>query len=331
MKIAINGFGRIGRLTFRRLIDNKNAQIVAINDLTDPKTLAHLLQYDTAHRKFNHEVSFDDKHIIVDGRYIPLFAERDASNLPWERLEVDVVAECTGFYRTTEKAMIHITAGAKKVVISAPATADIKTIVLGVNEGDITADDNIISNASCTTNCLAPMAKIMLDNFGIESGFINTVHAYTSDQNLQDSPHSDLRRARAAGDSIIPTSTGAAKAVGWVIPELSGKLDGIANRVPVVTGSLTDFTLLVEKEVSVDSIKQVFREAAAGSYGGVLQYTEEPLVSSDIISSSYSCIFQGDLVAVQGRLVKLIAWYDNEMGYASRMADLMLLLKKYID
>tara|TARA_B100000497_G_scaffold72610_1_gene81520 strand:- start:742 stop:1737 length:996 start_codon:yes stop_codon:yes gene_type:complete len=331
MKIAINGFGRIGRLTFRRLIDNKNAQIVAINDLTDPKTLAHLLQYDTAHRKFNHEVSFDDKHIIVDGRYIPLFAERDATNLPWEKLEVDVVAECTGFYRTTEKAMIHIKAGAKKVVISAPATADIKTIVLGVNEGDITADDHIISNASCTTNCLAPMAKIMLDNFGVESGFINTVHAYTSDQNLQDSPHSDLRRARAAGDSIIPTSTGAAKAVGWVIPELSGKLDGIANRVPVLTGSLTDFTLLVEKEVSVDSIKRAFQEAAAGSYGGVLKYTEEPLVSSDIISSSYSCIFQGDLVSVQGRLVKLIAWYDNEMGYASRMADLMLMLKKYID
>lgn len=327
MKIAINGFGRIGRLTFRQLIDNADVEIVAINDLTNAETLAHLLQYDTAHRKFKHEVSFDDKHIIVDGRFIPLFAEKDARNLPWGALGVDAVAECTGYYRSRDAAMAHIDAGAKKVVISAPAGADVKTIVVGVNDADLTSDDIIISNASCTTNCLAPMAKVVLDAFGVESGFINTVHAYTADQNLQDAPHKDLRRARAAANSIIPTSTGAAKAVGWVIPALKGKLDGLANRVPVVTGSLTDFTVIVEKEASVEEIQAVFKKAAEGELKGVIQYTEEPLVSSDIISSSYSCIFQGDLVAVQGRLVKLIAWYDNEMGYASRMADLLLMLK----
>lgn len=331
MKIAINGFGRIGRLTFRKLMDRNDVEVVGINDLTDSKTLAHLLKYDTAHRKFTHEVSYDDKHIIVDGKLIPLFSEKDASKLPWGELAVDAVAECTGRYRTKEKAMMHIEAGAKRVVISAPATADIKTIVYGVNEKQIEESDLILSNASCTTNCLAPMAKIVMDNFGIESGFINTIHAYTADQNLQDSPHEDLRRARSAANSIIPTSTGAAKAVGWVIPELKGKLDGIATRVPVITGSLTDFTFIISKETSEEEIKQVFQKAAEGELKGVLQYTEEPLVSSDIISSPYSCIFQGDLVAVQGRLVKLIAWYDNEMGYAARMVDLLLSLKKYIE
>lgn len=323
MKVAINGFGRIGRLTFRNLINDKDVEIVGLNDLTDAATLAHLLKYDTAHRQFAHEVSHDEKHIIVDGKKIPLFAEKVAKDLPWAKLGVDVVAECTGRYRKRELAMQHIDAGAKRVVISAPASADIKTIVLGVNEETLSPDDVIISNASCTTNCLAPMAKLMHDHFGIEQGFINTIHAYTADQNLQDAPHEDLRRARSAPNSIIPTSTGAAKAVGWVIPELKGKLDGIASRVPVITGSLTDFTLIVKKDVDADAIRKVFQEAATGPLKGILQYTEEPLVSADIISSPYSCIFQGELVSVQGRLVKLIAWYDNEMGYASRMADLM--------
>ena len=328
MKIAINGFGRIGRLTFRNLFDKNDVQVVAINDLTDTKTLAHLLQYDTAHRKYAHEVTYDDKHIIVDGQAIPVFAEKEALNLPWGKLGVQTVAECTGRYRTKEKAMQHIQAGAKRVVISAPATADIKTVVMGVNDNDINDNDLIISNASCTTNCLAPMAKLMEDNFGIEVGFINTVHAYTSDQNLQDSPHEDLRRARSAANSIIPTSTGAAKAVGWVIPSLKGKLDGVATRVPVITGSLTDFTFVSKKDLSIEAIQNIFKEAAAGSYKGIIQYTEEPLVSSDIVSSPYSCIFQGELIQVNGRLVKLIAWYDNEYGYSSRMADLLIQLSK---
>jgi glyceraldehyde 3-phosphate dehydrogenase len=328
MKIAINGFGRIGRLTFRNLFDIKGVEIVGINDLTDTKTLAHLLQYDTAHRKFAHEVSYDEKNIIVDGQKIPVFAEKEARNLPWAKLEVQSVAECTGIYRTKEKAMQHIEAGAKRVVISAPATPDIKTIVLGVNDKDINEDDLIVSNASCTTNCLAPMAKLMEDNFGIEVGFINTVHAYTSDQNLQDAPHEDLRRARSAANSIIPTTTGAAKAVGWVIPSLKGKLDGVATRVPVITGSLTDFTFVSKSDISIEAIQKIFKEAAAGSLKGIIQYTEEPLVSSDIISSPYSCIFQGELIQVNGRLVKLIAWYDNEFGYSSRMADLLIKLSK---
>lgn len=324
-KVAINGFGRIGRLTFRLLLE-RGVEVAAINDLTDNKILAHLLKYDTAHGKFNGNVDFDDKHLIVNGKKIPVFAEKEARNLPWKELDVYSVAECTGHYRTKEKAMQHIEAGAHRVVISAPATADIKTIVLGVNENTLTADDIIISNASCTTNCLAPMAKIMHENFGIESGFINTIHAYTTDQNLQDGPHSDLRRARAAAESIIPTSTGAAKAVGWVIPELKGKLDGMANRVPVVTGSLTDFTMIVSKTADIDTINALFKKHAESDLKGILEYTEEPLVSADIISNTNSCIFQADLTAVQGNLVKLIGWYDNEMGYSARMADLLLLI-----
>ncbi|MGB1248687.1 MAG: type I glyceraldehyde-3-phosphate dehydrogenase [Chitinophagales bacterium] len=324
MRIAINGFGRIGRLTYRNL-KAKGIEVVAINDLTDAKMLAHLLQYDTAHGRFDGEVDFDEKHIIVDGQQIPLFSEREAKNLPWADLKVDVVAECTGFYRSREKAMQHIESGAQKVVISAPAGADIKTIVMGVNDNEVTKDDVIISNASCTTNCLAPMAKILHENIGIESGFLNTVHAYTGDQRLHDAPHKkDMRRARAAAESIIPTSTGAAKAVGWVLPELKGKLDGMATRVPVLTGSLTDFTVVLKKETSREEINSLFKKAADSSMKGIVQYTEAALVSSDIKSSSYSCIFQGDLTKVQGNTAKLIAWYDNEMGYATRMVDLML-------
>lgn len=328
MKIAINGFGRIGRLTFRNLFDRKDVEIVAINDLSDTEKLSFLLKHDSAHREYDKEVSFDENHIIVEGKAIPLFKEMEAKNLPWAKLGVDVVAECSGHYRTKEKAMQHIDAGAKRVVISSPATKDIKTIVLSVNDNEITKEDVIISNASCTTNCLAPMAKLMHENFGIENGFINTVHAYTADQRLQDTPHKDMRRARAAANSIIPTSTGAAKAVGWVIPELEGKLDGVATRVPVITGSLTDFTLVTHKKVTTEEIKNVFKLAAQNEMKGILKYTEEPLVSSDIISTHYSCIFQGDLISIlNDNMVKLIAWYDNEMGYATRMADLLQKLK----
>lgn len=326
MKVAINGFGRIGRLTFRNLL-KENIEVVAINDLADNKTLAHLLKYDSAHGILDAEVSFDDENIIINGKKIPCFSEREAKNLAWGKHSVDVVAECTGFYRSKEKAMQHIEAGAKKVVISAPAGEEVKTIVCGVNEEKVTAADIIISNASCTTNCLAPIVKILNENFGVESGFLNTIHAYTGDQKLQDAPHKDLRRARAAAHSIIPTSTGAAKAVGWVIPEMNGKLDGMATRVPVITGSLTDFTAVLNKNASVEEINAVFKKAAAGSLKDIMLYSEAALVSSDIVSMPYSAVFQGDLTKVIGKQIKVIAWYDNEMGYASRMVDLMKLLK----
>lgn len=327
MKVAINGFGRIGRLTFRNLLE-KGIEVVAINDLTDNKTLAHLLKYDTAHRTFKRDVSFDENHIIIDGKKIPCFSEREASNLPWKKLQVDVVAECTGFYRSEEKSMQHINAGAKKVVISAPAGDAVKTIVCGVNDEEVTKDDVIISNASCTTNCLAPIVKVLNDSFGIESGIINTIHAYTADQRLQDAPHKDLRRARAAAESIIPTSTGAAKAVSWVIPEMKGKLDGMATRVPTITGSLTDFTFILKKDVSVEDLNKVMENASKNRLKGVLKYEEDKLVSSDIISSPYSSIFQPDLTKKIRNQFKIIAWYDNEMGYASRMLDMILLIGK---
>ena len=325
MKVAINGFGRIGRLTFRNLLA-KGIEIVAINDLTGNETLAHLLKFDTAHGIFSEEVSFDAENIIINGKKIPCFSEREAKNLPWKKLEVVVVAECTGFYRSKEKAMQHITAGAKKVVISAPAGADVKTIVCGVNDDIVSPEDVIISIASCTTNSLAPIVKVLNDTFGLESGFLNTIHAYTSDQKLQDAPHKDLRRARAAAMSIIPTSTGAAKAVSWVIPAVKGKLDGMATRVPVITGSLTDFTFALSKEVSVEEINKAMLIASKKQLKGILKYEEALLVSSDIVSSSYSAIFQPDLTKKVGNQYKVIAWYDNEMGYASRMVDMILLL-----
>lgn len=325
MKVAINGFGRIGRLTFRILLA-KGIKVVAINDLTDNETLAHLLKYDTAHGIFEEEVSFDEENIIINGQKIPCFAEREAKSLPWKKLGVDVVAECTGFYRSEEKAMQHITAGAKKVVISAPAGVEVKTIVCGVNDGDVAPEDIIISNASCTTNCLAPIVKVLNDSFGVESGFLNTIHAYTSDQRLQDAPHKDLRRARAAAMSIIPTSTGAAKAVGWVIPAMKGKLDGMATRVPTITGSLTDFTFSLAKDVSVEDINNAMLKASKNDLKGILKYEEDLIVSTDIVSSPYSSIFQPDLTKKVGNQFKIIAWYDNEMGYAARMVDMMLLM-----
>lgn len=324
MKVAINGFGRIGRLATRRFLD-KGIEVVAINDLTDNETLAHLFKYDTAQGAFKGEVKADDKFIYIDGKKINAYTERDPKQLPWGELGVDVVLESTGIFRSREKANQHIEAGAKKVVISAPAKGgDVKTIVLGVNDSELDANDDIISNASCTTNCLAPMVKILDDNFGIKRGMMTTVHAYTSDQSLQDAPHSDLRRARAAAENIVPTSTGAAIAVTKVLPHLAGKLDGMAMRVPTITGSITDFTCELDKNASVEEINNLFKAAADGALKGILQFNEDPIVSSDIVGNPYSCIFDAPLtMELEGNFVKVVGWYDNEMGYSSRLADLM--------
>ncbi len=323
IRVAINGFGRIGRLTFKTLLNKANVEVVAINDLTDTKTLAHLLKYDSVHGKFPGTVTADDDSITVNGNTIKITAEKEPKNLPWKALNVDVVLESTGRFVDAESAGGHLTAGAKKVVISAPAKGDIRTIVLGVNDDELKDDDKIISNASCTTNCLAPMAKLLDDNFGIEKGYISTVHAYTADQNLQDAPHKDLRRARAAAYSIVPTSTGAAKAVGLVLPHLKGKLDGIAMRVPIPNGSLTDLTVVVKKEASRDAINAVMKEAAEGSMKGILEYNTDPIVSIDIIGNPHSCIFDSELTSANGTLVKVVGWYDNEAGYSNRAADLI--------
>lgn len=326
LKIAINGFGRIGRLSFRALQDKEGVEVVAINDLTDTTTLAHLLKHDSAHGVFRGEVSHDENTIIVDGHHVKVFKERDPAQLPWKELEVDVVLEATGLFTEKEKASAHLKAGARKVVISAPAKGGVKTIVLGVNEDQLTPEDTIVSNASCTTNCLAPMVKVLDDAFGIESGLMTTVHAYTADQRLQDAPHKDLRRARAAAINVVPTTTGAAKAVGEVLPHLKGRLTGIAYRVPVITGSITDFTIQLKKEVSGDEINAAVKAAAEGPMKHVLQYSEEPLVSSDIISNPYSCIFDAGMTTVNGEkssLVKVVGWYDNESGYSNRIADLL--------
>ncbi|MEQ9405921.1 MAG: type I glyceraldehyde-3-phosphate dehydrogenase [Cyclobacteriaceae bacterium] len=322
-KIGINGFGRIGRLSFRALLEKNNVEVAAINDLTDTKTLAHLLKYDSNHGRFPGTVEADDKHIIVNGTAIPVYAERDPENLPWEKLGVEVVLESTGFFLDQAGAGKHLKAGAKKVVISAPAKGDIPTVVLGVNEEILTGSETILSNASCTTNCLAPMAKVLDDNFGIERGYITTVHAYTSDQSLQDAPHKDLRRARAGAVSIIPTSTGAAKAVGLVLPHLNGKLDGIAMRVPTPTGSLTDLTCVLSKEVTADEINTAMKAAADGPMKGILEYTEDPIVSIDIVGNPHSNIFDSKLTSASGTLVKVVGWYDNEAGYSHRAADLI--------
>ncbi|MEP1094186.1 MAG: type I glyceraldehyde-3-phosphate dehydrogenase [Cyclobacteriaceae bacterium] len=322
-KIGINGFGRIGRLSFRALLEKNNVEIAAINDLTDTHTLAHLLKYDSNHGRFPGTVTADDKNIIVNGKAIPVYAERDPENLPWGNLGVELVLESTGFFIDEAGAGKHIKAGAKKVVISAPAKGDIPTVVLGVNEEILTGNETILSNASCTTNCLAPMAKVLDDNFGLERGYITTVHAYTSDQSLQDAPHKDLRRARAGAVSIIPTSTGAAKAVGLVLPHLNGKLDGIAMRVPTPTGSLTDLTCVLNKEVTADEINAAMKAAADGPMKGIMEYTEDPIVSIDIVGNPHSNIFDSKLTSASGTLVKVVGWYDNEAGYSNRAADLI--------
>jgi glyceraldehyde 3-phosphate dehydrogenase len=322
-KVAINGVGRIGRLSLRSLLNKKDIDIVAINDLTDGATLAHLFKYDSVQGSFDGVVRFEDNTLQVGNEKMKVYAERNPENLPWAELGVDIVVECTGIFTNEEGAGKHLTAGAKRVVISAPAKGDIPTVVLGVNQDIITDDMKIISNASCTTNCLAPMAKVLDDAFGIEKGFITTIHAYTSDQPIHDAPHSDLRRARAAALSMIPTSTGAATAVGKVLPNLNGKLDGNAVRVPTPSGSITDFVVLLKKDVTAEEVNDAMKKAAENELKGILEYTTEPLVSVDIVGNTHSCIFDSEFTNTQGNLVKVLGWYDNEMGYASRIGDLV--------
>ena len=328
LKIGINGFGRIGRLVFRALIDNPAVEIVKINDLTDNATLAQLLKFDSIHGRFSGTVTdVTDDSITVNGKKILASAERDPASLGWGDLGVEVVVESTGVFRNREKCAKHLAAGAKKVVISAPAKGEVDaTVVLGVNDNVITSDMTVISNASCTTNCLAPMAKVLHETFGIESGYITTIHGYTADQRIQDAPHSDLRRARAAAINIVPTTTGAAAAVGLVLPALKGKLDGIAARVPVPDGSLTDLTAILSKEVTAEEVNAAMKAAAVGSLKGILEYSTDPLVSSDIVGNPHSCIFDSEMTRTNGKVVKVIGWYDNEWGYSSRVADLLLKL-----
>src|SRR6056297_894388 len=324
VKIAINGFGRIGRNVLRAIIQDQKSygdiEVVSINDLTDAATLAHLLKYDSVFGRFQGEVSHTEKAIIVNGKEIKVHSEKDPAQLPWKAEGVQVVIEATGAFRDKEKAMKHIEAGAQKVVISAPAKGEDITIVLGVNEEKYNnAEHHIISNASCTTNCLAPVMKVLNDSFGVEHGLMTTIHSYTNDQRILDLPHSDLRRARAAAVSMIPTTTGAAKAVGKVIPELNGKLDGMAVRVPTITGSLVDLTLTVKKEATVDAINAAMKKAAEGEMKGVLGYTEDPIVSADIIKNPLSSLFDAQGTMVIGKTVKVLSWYDNEWGYSARV------------
>ncbi len=326
-RVAINGFGRIGRLTFRNLAADPDVEVVAINDLTDNATLAHLLKFDSVHGRFDGEVSSDDNSLIVNGKTIDASAERDPSKLKWGEMNVDVVLECTGIFVSSEKAGLHLQAGAKKVIISAPGKGgDIETIVIGVNDDQIHPDKKIYSNASCTTNCLAPMVKVLDDAFGVEKGLMTTIHAYTADQNLQDAPHRDLRRARAAALNIVPTSTGAASAVGLVLPHLKGKLDGIAMRVPVPTGSVTDFTAILKGSPSLDEVHAAFRTAAEGPMKGILHFSTDELVSTDIVGDKHSCIYDSGLTSIDGNMVKVVGWYDNEAGYSARLAQLTTMI-----
>lgn len=326
-RIAINGFGRIGRLTFRNLVEDGSVEVVAINDLTDNATLAHLLRNDSVHGRFQGTVEHTEESLIVNGQTIDCSAERDPSKLKWADMGVDIVLECTGLFVTQEKASAHIQAGAKKVLLSAPAKGGgVPTVVIGVNFDSLDTAATVISNASCTTNCLAPMVKVLDDAFGVEKGLMTTIHAYTADQRLQDAPHRDLRRARAAALNIVPTTTGAAAAVGLVLPHLAGKLDGIAMRVPVPTGSTTDLTVTLKQEPSEDAVKEAFRAAAEGGLKGVLKYSTEPLVSTDIVGDKHSCIFDAPLTKTQGSTVKVVGWYDNEAGYSARLAQLATMV-----
>jgi len=329
IKVGINGFGRIGRLVFRRAMELGGFDFVAINDLTDAKTLGHLLKYDSVHGRFNGTIKVDGDNLIVNGDKIKITAEKDPKNLKWGELEADVVIESTGVFRTKEACMMHINSGAKKVILTVPAKGDMDaTIVLGVNEDALKEDDKVISNASCTTNCLAPMVKVLNDSFGIQQGFMTTIHSYTNDQRILDLPHSDLRRARSAAVSIIPTTTGAAKAVGKVIPELNGKLDGMAMRVPTPDGSITDFVAIVNKETTVEEVNDAFKKAAESELKGIMEYTEDPIVSADIIGNSHSNIFDSLSTMVKGNMVKVIGWYDNEYGYSCRVVDLAKKIAK---
>lgn len=324
IRVGINGFGRIGRVMFRFLQEKSSIEVVAINDLTDEKTLAHLLKYDSVHGGFKGEVYGDSGVLRVNGTDIRVTSERDPKNIPWGESNVDVVVESTGLFRTLEAASAHLRDGVKKVIISAPASgADVKSVVLGVNHHILDGSEGVISNASCTTNCAAPMVKVIDELCGIEEGFITTVHSYTSDQRLHDAPHKDLRRSRAAAQNIVPTSTGAAKAIGIIFPHLSGALQGAAYRVPVIDGSVTDITVRVKNVKSADEIRAAFKTASEGALKGILKYNEDPIVSSDIIGSPYSCIYDAELTDVSGDLVKIVGWYDNEAGYSSRLADLI--------
>ncbi len=328
IKVGINGFGRIGRNFFRALLTSgADIQVVGINDLTDTGTLAHLLKYDSILGRIGIPVAAAEGAIVVDGTSIPVFAERDPAELPWASVGADIVVESTGIFTSADDARKHVTAGAKKVIISAPAKGEDITIVMGVNDGDYDpAKDVIISNASCTTNCLAPMAKAIDDAFGIERGLMTTIHAYTNDQRILDFPHSDLRRARAAAINMIPTSTGAAKAIALVLPHLKGKLDGYAMRVPVPTGSATDLTVELKTAATKDEINAVVKKAAEGPMKGILQYTEDPIVSSDIVTDPASCIFDAGMTNANGNMVKVLGWYDNEWGYSNRLVDLVGLV-----
>jgi glyceraldehyde 3-phosphate dehydrogenase len=325
VKVGINGFGRIGRLVFRALIDKKGFEIVKVNDLTSPDVLAHLLKYDSIHGKFPGDVSVSGDSIVVNGKKILVSAEKDPANLKWKELGIEGVVESTGVFRKKSDLEKHLTAGAKKVVLCVPAKDEIDaTIVLGVNDNNLKDEHRLVSNASCTTNCLAPVAKVLHDNFGIVRGLMVTVHAYTNDQRILDLEHKDLRRARAAGLSIIPTTTGAARTVGKVIPELKGKLDGYALRVPVADGSVVDLTVELKKEVTIEAINAAMKQAAAGPLKGILEYTEDPIVSCDIIGNSASSIFDAQSTMVMEKnLAKVVAWYDNEWGYSCRVADLL--------
>ena len=324
MRIAINGFGRIGRVTARILQERNDIELVAVNDLTDNRTLAHLFKYDSVHGVFQGEVGHDDEHLMIDGKKVKALSEKDPAALPWAKLNIDVVVECTGLFLSREKASAHLKAGAKKVLLSAPAKdADIKTVVLGVNDHLLDGSDVIISNASCTTNCAAPMIMGIRDLCGIEDGFITTVHSYTGDQRLHDAPHKDLRRARAAAVSMVPTTTGAAKAITRIFPELDGRLGGGGIRVPVPDGSITDITVRVKDLKTAGEINAHFKQLAEGRLKGILRYTEDPIVSVDIVGDPNSCIFDAQLTSVVGNMVKIMGWYDNEYGYSSRLVDLV--------
>lgn len=328
-RVAINGFGRIGRLTFRNLMKNDNIQVVAINDLTNNATLAHLLKYDSAHGPFDGTVEATEDKLIVNGQEIVSLAERNPENLPWKAHNIDLVLECTGIFRSKEKAGLHLTAGAKDVLISAPGKGGgVQTIVLGVNDDQLDRRANVFSNASCTTNCFAPVAKILQEEFGIERGSMTTTHAYTADQNIQDAPHSDLRRARAAAFNIVPTSTGAATATGKVLPDVAGKFSAIAVRVPVITGSMVEVNAFLSKETTVEELNATFKKYADGPMKGYLEYSIDPLVSSDIVRNPHSSIFDSLMTEVDGNFVKVVSWYDNEAGYSARMADLAARILK---
>lgn len=327
-KIAINGFGRIGRTLFRLLLNHPLIEVVAINDIADNKTMAHLVKYDSIHGVLPFTVSFDDQSIIIDGKHFAFFHEREISNLNW--IGIDFVIESTGKYHKLEEINKHLLAGARKVILSAPSEVpEIKTVVLGVNEAILDGTENIVSNASCTTNNAAPMIKIINELCGIEQAYITTVHSYTTDQSLHDQPHKDLRRARSASQSIVPTTTGAAKALTKIFPEMEGKIGGSGIRVPVADGSLTDITCYVKKEVTIAEINATFKKASQSTLKGILDYTEDPIVSVDIIGNKNSCLFDAQLTSVIGKMVKVVGWYDNEIGYSSRIIDLILLLKRF--